>query len=426
MNIESKSLMALDLSLFQDLFNSGVSGRFFLGTFGLLYLIKAIILLASRLQERKVSFSCKLLFMSIWPGMDPQAMSDHRNQKEDIGRYFVEGYLTMLVGFFLMLALALSASLVPAELLGLLGIIPFILMLHFGLSKIINAVFWLCGLPVPMLFKRPLESRSLRDFWSNRWNCSFVEMNRVLFQPLLRKLLPGKPRMSFVGVFLLSGLLHEVGISFPAGGWGLPLCYFALQAALIFLESSIKMPAGLRKLYVYASVILPFPILFHSQFRKVVVLPSYTHLEGFLLSFSVEQYFWLALWVAAIGHGIVLCAGIQLPFRLNWREDLKSIKAFNRKILWNYGVFIFMLVIGFGALTAILHEEMLAGDKAALCLCAMIGIFWTMRILADTFYFDHSDWPEGPQFVIGHTLLNTAFFGMSGTYLGLVAWHWLA
>lgn len=60
-------------------------------------------------------------------------------------------------------------------------------------------------------------------------------MNRLLFRPLLKPLL-GKEG-TVLGLFLLSGLLHELAISFPAGGgWGGPLCYFALHGVLMRVE----------------------------------------------------------------------------------------------------------------------------------------------------------------------------------------------
>ena len=79
--------------------------------------------------------------------------------------------------------------------------------------------------------------------------------------------------------------------------------------------------------------------------------------------------------------------------------------------------------IAFGLLTLSLHEELLRGEPAALGLAAFIGVFWTLRLLVDFFYFTQEDWPAGRGMVLGHVLLSTLFVALAATYLGLVAWH---
>jgi alginate O-acetyltransferase complex protein AlgI len=96
---------------------------------------------------------------------------------------------------------------------------------------------------------------------------------------------------------------------------------------------------------------------------------------------------------------------------------------FNRKLLWVQSGFTVLTIVAFGTLTLLLHAELLRGDRAALGLAAFIGVYWSARILVDAFYFSHSDWPKGKQFVIGHSLLTTLFCALAASYLGLIAWH---
>jgi hypothetical protein len=63
-----------------------------------------------------------------------------------------------------------------------------------------------------------------------------------------------------------------------------------------------------------------------------------------------------------------------------------------------------------------LHQEMLRGDRAAVGLAAFIAVYWTARISVDAFYFSHTDWPKGKQFVIGHALLTSLFVFLAVTY----------
>ena len=99
---------------------------------------------------------------------------------------------------------------------------------------------------------------------------------------------------------------------------------------------------------------------------------------------------------------------------------------FNRKLLWVQSGFTVLTIVGFGTLTLLLHQELLRGDRAALVLAGFIAIYWSSRILVDAFYFSHSDWPKGPMFVVGHTLLTLLFCSLAVSYIGLFVWHtWL-
>jgi hypothetical protein len=137
----------------------------------------------------------------------------------------------------------------------------------------------------------------------------------------------------------------------------------------------------------------------------------------------LKRVFDIALWAAGGGHFLVLLASFQVPHRLHWKDDLKSLTAFNRKILWVQSGFTVMTIIAFGTLTLMLHSELLRGERAALGLAVFIGTFWTVRILIDAFYFSHSDWPKGKLFVVGHVLLTSLFAVLAVSYLGLFTWH---
>src|SRR5260370_4647367 len=47
-----------------------------------------------------------------------------------------------------------------------------------------------------------------------------------------------------------------------------------------------------------------------------------------------ERFFDLDLWLAGAGHFLILFASFQVPYQLGWREDLKQLMPFTRKLLW--------------------------------------------------------------------------------------------
>jgi hypothetical protein len=136
-----------------------------------------------------------------------------------------------------------------------------------------------------------------------------------------------------------------------------------------------------------------------------------------------ERFFDLDLWLAGAGHFLILFASFQVPYQLGWREDLKQLMPFNRKLLWVQGGFTVLTILAFGTLTLTLHAELLRGDRAALGLALFIGTYWTARILVDAFYFSHQDWPRGRRFLLGHVLLTSLFVALAVSYFGLFLWH---
>lgn len=139
-----------------------------------------------------------------------------------------------------------------------------------------------------------------------------------------------------------------------------------------------------------------------------------------------ERFLNLDLWLAGAAHFLVLFASFQVPYRLHWKQDLAKLMPFNRKLLWVQGAFTVLTIMAFGVLTLVLHTEMLRGDGAAMALACFIGVYWTARILVDSFYFSHSDWPKGKAFVVGHTLLTLLFTFLALSYIGVFVWQiWL-
>ena len=58
-----------------------------------------------------------------------------------------------------------------------------------------------------------------------------------------------------------------------------------------------------------------------------------------------------------------------------------------RQLFWVYGVFIVVMSISFGVLTCIHAPAMAAGDPIARSICALIAIFWGLRLLVQWFVF---------------------------------------
>ena len=80
--------------------------------------------------------------------------------------------------------------------------------------------------------------------------------------------------------FVLSGLVHDMVISLPAGGgYGWPTLFFVIQVAAIFIERSnagrrFGLGRGLRG-WLFTMLVLAVPVygLFHPPFVKNIIVP---------------------------------------------------------------------------------------------------------------------------------------------------------
>ncbi len=115
-------------------------------------------------------------------------------------------------------------------------------------------------------------------FLGQRWNTAYRDIiYRFVFRPCTNWL--GVRTGTAVG-FFLSGLIHELVVSVPAGGgYGLPTLYFCLQCPALFVERSrwgrgLVLGRGLGGwLFAAAVLLIPAGLLFHAPFIDRVILP---------------------------------------------------------------------------------------------------------------------------------------------------------
>ena len=404
--------------------------RLIFSTATLLGLIKcAAALKQPRPQLRAFSRLGLLLYFTIWPGVELRAFAkrtprisyneDDRAKQRDLFR----GAGCFVAGAALLAAIAWNLAQISSAAATWLTLAALLLIVHFGLGAMLPWLVRQIGFEVGPLFRAPERAESLADFWSRRWNLPFVEMDRLLFLRPLRKRLGA--RGALLGVFVVSGVFHELGISYPAwAGWGGPMIYFLIQGILVaFIEP--RLPQRLRRIGAWLAILAPLPPLFHAPFRAELIFPLVEFISEILHRQTFDWYFSLALWLGAAGHFLILCASFQVPKQLGWREDFAKLSRFNRKVFWTYGGFIVGMIVSFGLIALVLHDEYLRGDKAAVAVSLFNGVFWTARVLTDFFYFGDEDWPRGAWFEIGHVALTLLFCALAilfGIVVPLRAW----
>ena len=213
-------------------------------------------------MHRWVSFSL------LWAGMNPGAFQGERRKISWMADFYAGlGYLLAGLGMCVLLGY-LEVYVLVAMFIGLS------LFFHFGVLRITTSFWRFLGFPVRPLFRNPLASCDVRDFWSTRWNISFSQMiARAVRRPLVGCLGPEK---SMFGVFLVSGVFHELVITVPVkSGYGMPTLYFLIHGIAVMIEKD-TWPHWVKKFIALLLVVVPLPLLFPEKFTHEIIMPCLT------------------------------------------------------------------------------------------------------------------------------------------------------
>lgn len=217
------------------------------------------------------------IFLVLWPGMDAGRFLDPGcRAKAPVSKEWISGVANIALGAALLWGVARHAG---AELAaGWIGMIGLIFLVHFGVFKLL-ALFWqwngICAQP---LMRNPVAAESVSDFWSKRWNSAFRDLSfGLIFAGFRRRC---GVRVATMLTFIVSGLIHDLIITIPAGGgYGLPTVYFTLQGAgMLFEHSRAGARSGLRsrcagRLFAWVVIAGPAFALFPPVFVSQVMVP---------------------------------------------------------------------------------------------------------------------------------------------------------
>jgi hypothetical protein len=217
----------------------------------------------------------RVAFLCAWPGMDANAFI-HGRTAVPLCREWCEAFGKTALGAVLYFAVARRFEHPLAA--GWVGMVGIIFLMHFGGFHLLSLFWRTIGVNAQPIMDNPVAAQSAGEFWGRRWNLAFNELAvRFVFRPLTRSV--GVQRAG-IAAFLVSGVIHELVISVPAGGgWGLPTAYFFLQGCCVALErSAFGKKYGLRggvQGWLFTMLLAGGPafFLFHPPFVRDVIVP---------------------------------------------------------------------------------------------------------------------------------------------------------
>lgn len=223
-------------------------------------------------QTKQLGFWRSLGFL-LWLGMELEPWELPHQPDLAWRKNLLVGTLWLSLG----LAIGLLAWWLPAPSSDLwllwrcwLALVGLVIGLFFGVTRLYLSLWQAFGWQVQPLFLQPIYAHSVSEWWGKRWNLAVhTVLSLVFWQPL-------KPiigwRWAAAVVFIASGLLHELLLSYPAaGGWGWPLGYFIVQIGATSLERLRSVRAWLRQSdrrqasWTLSWIIIPAPLLFRPE-----------------------------------------------------------------------------------------------------------------------------------------------------------------
>ena len=120
--------------------------------------------------------------------------------------------------------------------------------------------------------------------------------------------------------------------------------------------------------------------------------------------------------IGGVLHFLTLIASAMVPKTLDWKGELAKLIPFLRTLFWVYGTFIVLTIIAFGLLSVLHFRELAAGDSLARSVCAVIAIFWGVRLVVALIVFDANEFLTTWYFRVGYHLLTVTFIYQTVAY----------
>ena len=115
------------------------------------------------------------------------------------------------------------------------------------------------------------------------------------------------------------------------------------------------------------------------------------------------------VFIGGLLHFGILLASALVPKVLDWNASLRKLDGLSRQLVWVHGAFIVLVIVGFGAISALFAAELSTGTPLARAICGFIAVFWATRLLVQFFVFDVTPYMKSGWLKVGYHALTLVF-----------------
>lgn len=121
------------------------------------------------------------------------------------------------------------------------------------------------------------------------------------------------------------------------------------------------------------------------------------------------------IFIAGVGQFGVLIASAMVPFRLNWRDELRGLSRLHRQMYWVYGGYVVLSILAFALLSVFNSRELASGSGLARGVSGYAAMFWGIRLALQAI-FDVRGHLTAWWLKAGYVALTVMFAGFTLVY----------
>ncbi len=122
------------------------------------------------------------------------------------------------------------------------------------------------------------------------------------------------------------------------------------------------------------------------------------------------------IFIAGCLHFGILIASALVPQVLDWRSDLQRVSPLTRQLVWTHGIFIVLVIIGFGLLGITQSAALASGDALARAVSGFVAIFWGSRLMLQYTWLDARAYLTKAYLKLGYHSLTLLFAYFTGVF----------
>lgn len=126
--------------------------------------------------------------------------------------------------------------------------------------------------------------------------------------------------------------------------------------------------------------------------------------------------------LAGVLQLLLVVVSPAIPVMLSWNKGLAQTPLLLRQMFWTYSIYIWVINLSIGLLSAFAFKTLLDGSLLALLISLFISLYWLGRVAIQFFYFSREEFPKGIVYTIGESLLVSLFIFLTIVY-SYVSYH---
>ncbi|MFC5405345.1 hypothetical protein [Cohnella soli] len=135
------------------------------------------------------------------------------------------------------------------------------------------------------------------------------------------------------------------------------------------------------------------------------------------MSQIMNEWTELIRWAGYLQLGVAV-GSLAVPYLLQWRDELLSVRTLIKQVFWTYAAYIFCTNLFFAVLSICLAPSLTDGSGLAVAICLFITLYWGARLGIQFLYYDKKGIPNGGIYRYGEWLLSLCFVFFTIVYGG--------